>query len=138
MKVSERIFHSVLFEAIALVIVTGATVLITGEKPATMLGLAITLSLIAMVWNYIYNRVFDHIFGSNRIIRSLKIRIFHGSCFELGMMIISFPVIMFVLNQDLLTVLLLDIGTVIFFLIYAVVFNWIYDIIRNAIHPYES
>ncbi len=138
MSVFERIFHSILFEVIALIIMTFLAVFITGKNPFAMVGLAITLSLIAMVWNYIYNQIFDRIYGTNRLSRSLKLRIFHGSCFEFGMMVFSFPLLMMFLNKDLLTVFMLDIGTVVFFLIYAVIFNWIYDIIRSLILPYNS
>jgi uncharacterized membrane protein len=53
--------------------------------------------------------------------------------FEFGMMIMSFPVIMFVLDMDLWSVFLLDIGAVVFFFFYAIVFNWMYDIVRNWI-----
>ncbi|ABV38347.1 conserved hypothetical membrane protein [Shewanella sediminis HAW-EB3] len=133
MNTKERIFHSVLFEAIALVfVITAATVFTdAGAKSAT--GLAVGLSLIAMCWNYIYNLGFDRIFGYNRIERTFKMRIGHGLGFELGMIFATLPLMMWVLQLDFWTVFVMDIGVVIFFLVYAIVYNWCYDLLRERI-----
>jgi len=133
MNTKERIFHSVLFEAVALIfVITAATVFTdAGAKSAT--GLAVGLSLIAMGWNYIYNLGFDRIFGQNRIERTFKMRIGHGLGFELGMIFATLPLMMWVLKLDFWTVFVMDIGVVIFFLVYAIVYNWAYDLIRERI-----
>ncbi|MCL1049665.1 PACE efflux transporter [Shewanella abyssi] len=133
MNTKERIFHSVLFEAIALIfVITAATVFTdAGAKSAT--GLAVGLSLIAMCWNYLYNLGFDRVFGYNRIERSFKMRIGHGLGFELGMVFTTLPLMMWVLQLDFITVFIMDIGVVIFFLVYAILYNWAYDLIRQRI-----
>ena len=95
-----------------------------------MTGLAVTISLIAMAWNYLFNLGFDRVYGSDRLSRTLMMRIGHGIAFEIGMLVFSFPVIMWVLQLDFWTVLVLDFGAVLFFLVYAVIFNWVYDIVR--------
>jgi uncharacterized membrane protein len=130
MSFKERLFHTLLFEAIALVLLTLLAVIITGNDIAKMSGLAIALSMIAMVWNFAFNILFDKLYGEDRISRTLSQRIQHGFGFELGMLVFSFPVIMWVLQLDFLTVLIMDIGAMIFFLLYAIAFNWIYDITR--------
>lgn len=130
MSFKERVLHALLFEAVALILLTLLAVIITGHDVTKMSGLAITLSLIAMLWNFIFNILFDKLYGEDRYSRTLWIRIQHGFWFELGMLVFSFPVMMWVLQQSFLTVLLLDIGAMIFFLLYAIAFNWIYDIIR--------
>ncbi len=130
MSLKERIFHSLLFEAIALVLLTLLAVMVTGNDIAKMSGLAIALSMIAMVWNFAFNILFDKLYGEDRISRTLGQRIQHGFGFEFGMLVFSFPVIMWVLQLDLITVFLMDVGAMIFFLLYAIVFNWIYDITR--------
>lgn len=130
MSFKERIFHALLFEVIALILLTLIAVVITGNDVAKMSGLAIMLSLIAMLWNFIFNILFDKIYGEDRNSRKLWLRIQHGFWFELGMLVFSFPVIMLVLQLDLLSVFLMDIGAMIFFLLYAIAFNWIYDITR--------
>ncbi len=130
MSVKERIFHSLLFEVIALFLLAGLAYLITQQDPLKMTGLAVTISLIAMAWNYLFNLGFDRVYGSDRLSRTLMMRIGHGIAFEIGMLVFSFPVIMWVLQLDFWTVLVLDFGAVLFFLVYAVIFNWVYDIVR--------
>ncbi len=51
----------------------------------------------------------------------------------LGMMIISFPVLMWTLQLGFWSVLVMDIGVVIFFVLYSIGFNWVYDAIRQRI-----
>ncbi|PKG56990.1 hypothetical protein CXF83_18935 [Shewanella sp. Choline-02u-19] len=131
MNTKERIFHSILFEAIALVFVITAASIFTDAGVTSVTGLAIGLSLIAMCWNYVYNLGFDRIFGNNRIERTFKMRIGHGLGFELGMIVVTLPLMMWVLQLDFWTVFIMDIGVVIFFLVYAIVYNWCYDLLRE-------
>lgn len=131
MNVKERILHSVLFEAIALIFVITAALVFTDTEAKSATGLAVGLSLIAMVWNYIYNLGFDRIFGQNRIKRSIKMRLGHGLGFELGMIVATLPLMMWVLQLDFWTVFIMDLGVVIFFLVYAIIYNWAYDVIRE-------
>lgn len=133
MSFKERVFHALLFEVIALILLTLIAVFITGNDVSQMSGLAIMLSLIAMLWNFIFNILFDKIYGEDRSSRTLWLRMQHGFWFELGMLVFSFPVMMWVLQLDLLSVFILDIGVMIFFLVYAIAFNWIYDISRARI-----
>lgn len=133
MSFKERVFHALLFEVIALFLLTLIAVFITGNDVAKMSGLAIMLSLLAMVWNFIFNIIFDKLYGPDRTKRTLWIRIQHGLGFEFGMLVFSFPIMMWMLQLDFLSVLLLDIGAMVFFLVYAIAFNWIYDLCRVQI-----
>ncbi|MCV0429488.1 MAG: PACE efflux transporter [Roseibium sp.] len=136
MTVKERVLHSILFEVIALVLFVPLAMAVTGQGAGTMTALSVAMSLIAMVWNFVYNWGFDAVFGNNRLARGFSLRLFHGVCFELGLIFVSLPLLMYVLQEGFLKVLALDLGAVVFFLIYAIVFNWIYDILRNRIQPY--
>ncbi|MBY6188370.1 PACE efflux transporter [Marinobacter hydrocarbonoclasticus] len=127
MSTRERILHSMLFELIALMIVVPAGILLTGTNAGHMTATAITLSLIAMAWNYVYNLGFDRVFGGNRISRSWALRVWHGVGFEAGLLTATIPVLMYSLNLGFIDALILDIGFVVFFLIYAIVYNWGYD-----------
>ncbi|WP_371257845.1 PACE efflux transporter [Pseudoalteromonas sp. '520P1 No. 423'] len=126
-------FHSVLFEVLALLLLISFAFFFVEGSASTMTGLAIGLSLIAMAWNYIFNMGFDKIFGTDRINRSISNRLLHGLTFELGMLILTLPLIMWALNLSFLTALLMDIGFIVFFLIYAIAFNWVYDKTANWI-----
>ena len=133
MTKKERVFHAILFELLAILSFVPIAIYLTDQHPGQMVFLSFTLSIIAMIWNYLYNILCDKLLGPERLERSFNIRILHGMGFEFGMMIMSFPVIMFVLDMDLWSVFLLDIGAVVFFFFYAIVFNWMYDIVRNWI-----
>jgi len=131
MSHKERILHMVLFEVFALIMMAGLATYITGNEAGEMAGLALAMSLIAMAWNYVYNYGYDKIFGADRTKRTKKTRVLHGLGFELGLMTVTLPVLMWVLKLDFLTVLIMDIGLVIFFVLYAIGFNWAYDSVRD-------
>ncbi|MEZ8017383.1 PACE efflux transporter [Vibrio splendidus] len=128
MSHKERMLHMVLFELVALVLMAGLATYIVGGGAVKMAGLAVSLSLIAMGWNYVYNYGYDKIYGADR-----KTRILHGLGFELGLMLVSFPLLTWVLQLDFWTVLVMDIGIVIFFVLYAIAFNWAYDSVRDQL-----
>lgn len=121
----------VLFEVFALIMMAGLATYITGHGAGEMAGLALAMSLIAMAWNYVYNYGYDKIFGADRTKRTKKTRVLHGLGFELGLMTVTLPVLIWVLKLDFLTVLIIDIGLVIFFVLYAIGFNWAYDSVRD-------
>ncbi|CAH0992146.1 hypothetical protein SIN8267_02262 [Sinobacterium norvegicum] len=130
MSVKERIFHSVLFEVLALLIVIPISTLVLTEETATMTVVAVAMALSAMVWNYIYNLGFDALFGHERILRGLALRILHGVVFELGLLLATVPLIMVLMDLAFWPALLIDAGLVVFFLVYAIVYNYCYDHIR--------
>ena len=138
MKTKERIFHALLFEALALILLISLASLLPGQETAAMTGLAISLSVIAMAWNYIYNLIFDRFCPGDRLKRSFKLRLGHGLGFEAGMILASFPVIMWVTKMSFWTVFVLDIGAVVFFIIYAIAYNWAYDVIKEKFWPKQE
>ncbi len=138
MSTFERVIHALLFEVIALILFTLVGVFVTDKGLAEMTGLAVALSLIAMAWNFLYNLLFDKVYGTDRLARTFNMRITHGLGFELGMVVLTFPVMMYVLQQSFLEVLLLDMGAVVFFLVYAISFNWAYDVLRASLFPRKA
>ncbi len=129
----ERVFHSLLFELIAVVMLTFFLVDSFSQSHGEAFFLAVATSTMAMAWNYFYNIIFDFKFGQERIKRSFKIRCFHAIGFEVGIMVLTIPIIMWSLDLDLISVIILDIGLMVFFLVYALVFNYLYDHIRFRI-----
>ena len=133
MSTNERIFHSLLFEVIALILLIPLGSLLSDIDMKSMTGLAIALSLMAMCWNYVYNVFFDKYFGTNRIGRSVVMRIGHAIVFEIGLLVVTLPAIMWMLNIDFIRALMLDMGMLVFFIVYAMMFNWCYDLTKNQI-----
>lgn len=127
MSVKERIFHAVVFELTALAILIPLSTLITGQGSGDLAMVGAGLSLLAVVWNYQYNILFDRLFGSDRSGRSAKIRLLHTTGFEGGLVFVSIPAIAWILEITLWQALILDIGFLVFFFIYTMVFNWCYD-----------
>ncbi|MGO2127716.1 MAG: PACE efflux transporter [Pseudoalteromonas prydzensis] len=127
MNTIERFFQAILFELTTLAIVIPMTVLIAGYETGKMAMVGISLSMFAMLWNYIYNLLFDKLAGYERINRGLAIRISHALGFELGMVIITLPVLAWYLNITWLAAAILEAGFLVFILIYTLVFNWLYD-----------
>ncbi|MCU4674157.1 PACE efflux transporter [Catenovulum sp. 2E275] len=133
MSNKERIFHSMLFEIVALIILIPLGSLLSELSTKNLTVITITLGLIAMCWNFVYNKIFDHFFGENRIDRGILIRIVHGVLFEAGLVVLTLPIIMYLLNIDFLNALKLDLGIIIFFLIFAIIFNWSYDKLKYSL-----
>lgn len=128
---ADRIRHTLLFETIAIVSTTAITVLILNKPVATMGALAIAISVMAMLCNYLYNLVFDHWRmrrgESSPNQRSTPIRVLHAIGFELSFIVLTLPLIAWWLELSLWQALLLDIGFAVFFIAYAFVYNWAYD-----------
>ncbi len=127
MNTAERIFQALIFEMIALSFVIPASVYFGGFATGKMAIVGVGLSIFAMLWNYIYNIVFDTIAGHNRIERGLVTRITHACGFELGMLVITLPILAWYLNITWLAATALEAGFLVFILIYTYIFNVLYD-----------
>ncbi len=127
MGTKERIFHSVLLEVLAVLCTVFAATFVVNNDVSHLTALALVISLVAMVFNYFYNIAFDRIYGEERLTRTLKLRVVHGLFFELGMILVTTPLLMLVLDKDFITVLLMDLAMVAFFFVFVMVYNWAYD-----------
>jgi len=127
MNKQERVFHAVVFEALALAMIVPASALITGKGASDLAFVGIGLSLFTVVWNYYYNLMFDRMFGQDRENRTLKMRIGHTAGFEGGLIFITVPSIAWFLQITIGQALLLEAGFLVFFFFYATGFNWLYD-----------
>ncbi|ROS00125.1 putative membrane protein [Sinobacterium caligoides] len=130
MSFKERIFHTLMFELCSLLLIVPAAVLFTGKSPWAMTGLALAISLLAMSWNYLYNILFDLYYGHDRLARTLSLRIWHGTLFEGGLLVVTLPLMMWVLQLDFWTVFIMDVGLAAFYLLYAIAYNYAYDHLR--------
>lgn len=129
----ERIFHAVGFEALALLICAPTAAWLM-DKPIFEMGvLSILLSTTAMVWNVVYNSVFDYCWPQSRVKRGWPLRIAHALGFEGGFILFGLPIAAAWLQIGLLDALLLEVGFFLFFLPYTIVYNWVYDTLRQRI-----
>ena len=113
----ERIFHAVCFEGIATAILAPTTAWLMQRSVLEMGGLTILLATTAMIWNIIYNALFDRLWPSHLVKRTAKVRAFHA----------------YVLNVSLVQAFTLEIGFFLFFLPYTMFYNWAYDTLRERV-----
>ena len=130
-SLGERIGHAVLFEVIALGVCAPLFSWLMGTSLFEMGALTLAISLIAMVWNVVYNGLFDRLQRRLGFTRSLGVRMLHAGVFEAGLIVATVPLAAAWLGISLWSAFVLDIGFLLFFLPYTVAFNWIYDHLRG-------
>jgi uncharacterized membrane protein len=127
---SDRLRQLLLFEFIGLLLVAPLASWLTGDGIGTMGALVVAISLIAMAWSGGFNYVFDRIElarGGHLSRRGWGVRILHASLFELGLTLLTLPLIVWMLKLSVVDALLLDIGFIVFYLLYALLFYRVYD-----------
>ncbi|EHM1956719.1 multidrug/biocide efflux PACE transporter [Salmonella enterica subsp. enterica serovar Kentucky] len=129
----ERIFHAVCFEGIATAILAPTTAWLMQRSVLEMGGLTILLATTAMIWNIIYNALFDRLWPAHQVRRTAKVRALHALGFESGFIVIGVSIVAWVLNFSLLQAFTLEIGFFLFFLPYTMLYNWAYDVLRQRI-----
>ncbi len=126
----DRLRHTILFEIMALIIVISFTSLVLGFEAVRIGSLSVAMCLWAMVWNALYNYIFDRTLLAMG--RSLKqrppgLRALHSFLFEAGLVIQTLPLVAWWMQLGLFEAFLMNAGFMIFYLIYGYAFNWIYD-----------
>lgn len=126
---ADRIRHAVGFELIGLITFAPSATLLFGYNMFEMGSLAIAGSIIATVWNYLYNLLFDHAMVKLRgkVHKTTLIRIYHAFLFEGGLLVMFLPLIAWHLNITIWMAFKLGMAMSAFYLTYAFVYNLIYD-----------
>ncbi|WP_266158755.1 multidrug/biocide efflux PACE transporter [Dyella silvatica] len=127
----ERVLHAVSFELIAVLIAAPLLSWVLNVSLGKMGVLTVTISLVAMVWNMLYNGLFDRLQQAWAFSRTLAVRIAHALGFELGLIVFTLPLAAWWLGIGLWQALLLEAGVLLFFLPYTLGFNWAYDALRS-------
>ena len=133
MKPIERIFHAVLFEVLAVTLAIVVLITFTTHDAGALSGTMIAVATIAMAWNFIYNWGFDQIVTGDKTKRTLILRIAHTVLFQIGLLIVTIPMIALLLEIGLWQALIMDISVTICITIYAFIYNLTYDHARAFI-----
>ncbi|GAA0234611.1 multidrug/biocide efflux PACE transporter [Castellaniella daejeonensis] len=128
---SERVFHALAFEILAIGISAPLAAWITGRSVFDMGVLTAVIATIAVAWNMLYNWLFDRLQARIGFDRTYGIRVAHAFGFEGGLILIAIPFVAWWLDISVWQALLLDIGFVLFYLPYGFLFNLGYDKIRQ-------
>ena len=123
-----RIVQAVLYEGIAIAVVTPVLMLAFSHPPGSAFVLSVLMSSIALTWNFVFNSLFERWEAAQAVKgRSLARRVAHGVGFEGGLALILLPVMAYWLHVSLLEALVADLGLLAFFFVYTVVFTWVFD-----------
>lgn len=123
----QRLVHALAFEGLALFICAPVLAWVMDRPLLQMGALTLMVSLVAMLWNMLFNWLFDRAQLRYGFHRGLWARISHAGLFELGLLFTIVPLAAWWLSISLWEAFLLDIGLLLFFLPYTLVFNWTYD-----------
>lgn len=125
---TRRVVQAILYEAIAIACVAPMLMLVFGQSPLSSLGLSVTMSSIALAWNYGFNALFERWEARQAVKgRSWLRRAVHGLGFEGGLALILVPVMAGWLGITWWEAFVADLGILLFFLVYTVVFTWVFD-----------
>lgn len=131
MSTIERIFQAILFEIGAVISTVGLMRLATEHSTNSLTITIVLISLIALIWNFVFNLLFDRLFQGERIHRSWKVRTLHTLCFELGLLLFTLPLVAFMLKISWWEAFIMDISMTLFVMLYTLIFHWCYDHIRH-------
>ena len=117
-----------LYEAVAIALAGWGLMVMSGKSPLESGTLAIATSVVAVVWNLVFNTYFERWEARQATAgRSVKRRVLHAVSFEIGLVAMLVPLIAWWFGVTLWQALVMDLALVVFFLVYTFVFNWAFD-----------
>jgi len=126
--IQRKIVYVTLYEGVAILCASVGLALLSGQGAGTSTALATVCSVIAVVWNLVFNTLFEAWEKRQPVRgRSVMRRIAHALGFEGGLAAILVPLFAWWLNIGLYEALLFDAALLLFFLVYTFVFNWGFD-----------
>ncbi len=124
----ERTCHAVLFEVIGIITSAPIILLLTNKSFQESTVIATIVSITAMIWNYIFNVLFDRFKAKMKIEKmSFRLRVIHGSIFEIGLILLTVPIIFLTMGLSLYEAFILELSMLLYFFPYTIIFNWLYD-----------
>ena len=133
----DRLRHALFYELVGLILAVPLAAWGFGTDLVETGVLGIFFSILAMIWNMIYNHYFDIVLlknGRNPARRGFWLRTVHALLFEAGFIIVSVPAIAWWLSLPLVKALAMDLGFTLFYIGFTYVYNWVYD----RIFPYPE
>ena len=123
-----KIVYVSLYEGFAIVAATLGLAGMSGQGMQAAGILAVATSAIAVVWNLVFNTLFERWEARQPVRgRSFARRVAHAVGFEGGLTLIFVPLMAWWLDVTWLHALWMDLGLLLFCLVYTFVFNWAFD-----------
>ena len=126
--IKRRLLYVALFAVFAITLTTLILVLLSGSDAQKSLSLAIIISIVAVIWNFVYNTLFEYWERRQQIkVRTFKVRSLHAIGFEGGLTLVCLPLYMLWYKVGLWTALTMEVSLVVSFLIFTFIFTLIFD-----------
>ncbi|BDT69915.1 hypothetical protein os1_41070 [Comamonadaceae bacterium OS-1] len=123
-----KVVYVSLYEGFAIVAATLGLAGMSGQGMQTAGVLAVAASVVAVVWNLVFNTLFERWEARQAVRgRSLARRVAHAVGFEGGLVLFLVPLMAWWFDTTLWQALVMDLGLVVFFVVYTFVFNWVFD-----------
>lgn len=123
-----KLVYVTAYEGIGLCLSTLGLALLSGTAPSNTGPLAVMITTIAMVWNFIYNTLFEY-WESRQATRGRSVarRVAHAIGFQLTLVVYLIPLIAWWLDMTLMEALLVDMAFIILVPCYTFAYNWAFD-----------
>ena len=123
-----RIIYVIIFEFFAIVFSTVLLAALSQGDAAGSLPVAIVVSVVAVVWNFVYNTGFEALEQKLKLTeRTVITRILHAIGFEGGLILAIIPIFMYWYQVGFIEAFMMEAALLVFFLVYTFVFTWVFD-----------
>lgn len=134
-----RIIYVIIFEFFAIVFSTVLLAALSQGDAAGSLPVAIVVSVVAVVWNFVYNTGFEALELKLKLTeRTVITRILHAIGFEGGLILAIIPIFMSWYQVGFIEAFMMEAALLVFFLVYTFVFTWVFDRIFPLPRPVEA
>lgn len=124
-----RIVYVSLFEIVAIILSTVLLMTLSGSNAKESVPVAVAVSVIAVVWNYCFNTMFElWERKKQQTVRSLRTRLAHASLFETGLFLFTIPLYMWWYEVGPWRAITMEAAILLFFLVYTFIFTWVFDL----------
>lgn len=135
----DRVRYAMIFEFFLVIAVGAALALVAEQSLLESAGLALVLSLIAMLASVIYNELYDRMdvhYGRIPTERSWRGRVLHAVGFESFLVLVSLPVIMWWLDWSWWQALAFDVvamaGVIVYTFLFTLAYDRVFPVVQRA------
>lgn len=136
---SRKLVYAITFEALAILLSTVLLAVLSQSQSHNSLPVAIAVSVIALIWNYIFNSFFELVESTLKIKkRTIMVRLIHAISFELGLFFFTIPLYMWWYNVGFIKAISMEITILVFFFIYTYLFTLAFDKLCPRVYSTEN
>lgn len=136
---SRKLVYAITFETLAILLSTVLLAILSQSQSHNSLPVAIAVSIIALIWNYIFNSFFELIESKLKIKkRTVMVRLTHAISFELGLFFFTIPLYMWWYNVGFIKAISMEITILVFFFVYTYLFTLAFDKLCPRVYSTES